>query len=90
MDPDTIPRLTEKAIEVIQERKHAELAGADIVNLPLRKKEETLESEVERFSKLYENKLSFWSKERLDKLEDRIVLMKDALNDLKKIEEARD
>ena len=81
MDPDTIPRLAEKVIEVIQERKRAELAGADIVNLRIRKKEETLESEVER----HQNKLLFWSKERLDELEDRIALMKDALNDLKKL-----
>ena len=70
---------------MIQERKHAELAGADIVNLHLRKKEETPESEVEHFSKLHRNKLSFWSKERPDELEDRIALMKDALNNLKKL-----
>ena len=82
IDSHDIKQLTEKVLEVLEERKNAKLAASDMVTLRLKSRMESIDSNINSKELILQRKTHDWTEHQLGELSDDITSLKEQKEDL--------
>ena len=84
IDSHDIKQLTEKVLEVLEERKNAKVAASDMVTLRLKSRMESIDSNINSKELTLQRKTHDWTEHQLGELSDDITSLKEQ-KDLEKL-----
>ena len=84
-DSRDIKQLTEKVLDVLEERKNAKLAASDMVTLRLKSRMESIDSNINSKELILQRKAHDWTEHQLGELSDDITSLKEQKKDLEKL-----
>ena len=85
IDSHDIKQLTEKVLEVLEERKNAKLAASFMVTLRLKSRMESIDSNINSKELILQRKTHDWTEHQLGELSDDITSLKEQKDDLEKL-----